>query len=140
MYNVEPRSDIKLFFILAILLFLISIFNAVMRKYLKVKKRKPFSCNYVNKKHKKIDYIIIISFIIILLMTISYQNRNINGVSWYLEVWFVMLMFLVTSETFRAFMEWKYAENSKAYILTISQLIFSLALLGILIISNFFNI
>ncbi|MDY0236339.1 MAG: DUF4181 domain-containing protein [Gudongella sp.] len=136
---IEPMFWIKLFFVLAVLSLLIFIFNTAMRKFLKVEKRKIFSYNHVNEKHKKIDWTIRISFLIIFLITYFYQTRSSDRVIWYLETWFVILMFLVISEIVRAFMEWKYAENRKAYIFTISQLIFILALLGIGFTSNFFN-
>lgn len=131
MYTIEPMFWLKLIFVLAILSLLIFTFNSLMRKYLKVEKRKAFSYNHVNKKHEKIDWIIRIIYIMVILITTFYQVKNINGVSWYFEVWFIILMYLITSEVVRAFMEWKYSENRKEYIFTISQLIFILALLGV---------
>ena len=114
------------------------VFNSLMRKYLKIGKRKIFSYNHVNEKHKKIDWIIRITYIIMALITLFYQSGNINGVSWYFELWFVVLVFLTTSEMVRAFMEWKYSESRREYIFTISQLIFTLALIGITIATSFF--
>lgn len=127
--------------ILALLLY---IFNAVMRKYLKVEKTKLFSYNHVNEKHKKIDWTIRISFLIIIIITHYFVIRSIKENTretiWYLEIWFVMLVFIIISEMVRAFMEWKYAENRKAYIFTISQLIFILILLLIIFSTNLFNL
>lgn len=140
MYGIEPIFWIKLFVVIGILSLLLFVFNSLMRKYLKVEKRKAFSYNHINEKHKKIDLVIKISYIIMVLITLFYQSRNINGVSWYFELWFVILMFLTISEMVRAFMEWKYSENRKEYIFTISQLIFTLALLGISFASNFFGL
>lgn len=111
-----------------------------MRKHLKVEKRKLFSYTYINEKHKKVNRIIRISFTIILLIISFYEYRNINQVSWYFEFRFVFLMFLAVSEMFRAFMEWKYSENRKEYIFTISQLIFLLVLLGVLFTSDPFGL
>lgn len=140
MYSIEPLFYIKLFFLLAIFFLLMFVFNSIIRKYLKIEKRKAFSYAYVNEKHKKIDWIIRISFIIILFISNFYQRRNIGEVKWYFEIWFIALVFIVISDLFRAFMEWKYAENRKTFIFTISQLIFILGLLGILFASNFFNL
>lgn len=140
MYVIEPMFWMKLVFVLAILSLLIFIFNSLMRKYLKVEKRKAFSYNHVNKKHEKIDWMIRIIYIMIILITSFYQIRNINGVSWYFELWFITLMYLIISEIVRAFMEWKYSENRREYIFTISQLIFILLLLGISFISDFFGL
>lgn len=140
MYSIEPLFYIKLFFLLAIFFLLMFVFNSIIRKYLKIEKRKVFSYAYVNEKHKKIDWIIRISFIIILFISNLYQRRNIGEVKWYFEIWFIAFVFIVISDLFRAFMEWKYAENPKTFIFTISQLIFILGLLGILFASNFFNL
>ena len=140
MYDLDTLFWIKLFILLGILALLMFIFNITMRKYFKVEKRKTFSYNHVNEKHKKIDWTIRISFIIIMTITHFFITRNLNEPIWYLEIWFLILVFLVVSEMVRAFMEWKYAENKKAYIVTISQLIFVVALLGILFTSNFFNL
>lgn len=141
MYGVEPIFWIKLIILMVILSSVIFIFNTVMRKFLKVEKRKSFPYNHVNEKHKKIYWIILISFLIILLTTHFFRTRNLNEAIWYLEVWFLILVNLVISEIVTAFMEWKYAENRKAYIFTISQLIFSLIIILLVIFySSFFNV
>lgn len=139
MSGIEPIFWIKLFVFIGIFSLLTFIFNSVVRKYLKVEKRKIFSYNHVNEKHKKVDWIIRISFIIILSITHFYIIRNLNGAIWYFETWFLILVFIVVSEIVRAYMEWKYAENQKAYIFTVSQLIFIVVLLLIAFFSNFFN-
>lgn len=97
-----------------------------MRKWLKVekKKRKFFSYNHVNERHKKIDWTIRITFTVILLLEYFY---NVTGGPaekvWYFEIWFLMGMFIIVSEAVRAIMEWKYLENKKVSILTITQLV-----------------
>lgn len=141
MYDGELILWIKLIVVMIISSSVIFTFNTVMRKYLKVEKRKSFSYNHVNEKHKKIDWIIRISFVIILLITGLFIPRNLNESIWYLDVWFLILTFLVVSEIVTAFMEWKYADNRKAYIFTISQLIFSLIImLSVIACSSFFNV
>ena len=125
--------------VLGILLSLLLIFESIMRKYLKIEKRKSFSYNHVNEKHKKIDAIIRIGVIIIILITVFYLIVTSSEPVWCFEPLFLILLFLVVSETTRAFMEWKYAENPKAYILTISQLIFTLILLGIISFLNYLS-
>lgn len=47
---------------------------------------------------------------------------------WFLQPWFILVVFIVVSEMVRAIMERKYAENPNAYKLTINQIIFSLIL------------
>jgi hypothetical protein len=46
--------------------------------------------------------------------------------NWFLQPWFIIFIFIVVSETTRAVMERKYAENPNGYKLTISQIIFVL--------------
>ncbi|MDW7669850.1 MAG: DUF4181 domain-containing protein [Bacillota bacterium] len=137
---VDPIIWIKLFLFIGILLLLSSIFSSLMRKFLKVEKKKVFSNKPLNEKHKKIDRIIRTSFIIILLITqIFIIARVIKEPAWYLKSPFLIITFSVASGIVRAFMEWKYAENRKEYIFTISQLIFILIMLLILLSTNFFN-
>ena len=140
MYALESIFWIKLIVFMGILSLITFVFNTVMRRYLKVEKRKAFSYNHVNEKHKKIDWIIRISFVIILTTTYFFIARNLNESIWYFENWFLLLVFIVVSEMVRIFMEWKYTENRKAYIFTISQLIFTLTILVVIFSSNFFNL
>mgnify|MGYP002655748804 CR=1 FL=1 len=101
-----------------------------MRKWLKVEKRKPFSYNHVNSKHKKIDWGIRITFLSIFIIGFFINiSREPDKWFWFLEPWFLLTCFIFVLEVARAAMEWKYAENPKAYIVTISQVIFYLLLL-----------
>ncbi len=137
---IEPIIWIKLFLFIGILLLLSFIFSFLMRNFLNVEKRKAFSYNHVNEKHKRIDRIIRTSFIIILLITqIFIIARVIKEPTWYLKTPSLIIIFSVASGIVRAFMEWKYAENRKEYIFTISELSFTLILVLILLSTNFFN-
>lgn len=140
MYGVESMVWRKIFLIIGILSLLLFIFDFLMRKYLNLEKGKIFSHNHVNEKHKKIDWIIRISYLIIILMTQLFIIRSNRETIWYLQIWFIMFVYLTTSEMVKAFMEWKYAENRKKYIFTISKLIFTLILLWILFSTNFLNL
>ncbi|SMB86111.1 protein of unknown function [Desulfonispora thiosulfatigenes DSM 11270] len=144
MYGVDPLFWLKLFFVLAIFTSLIFAFEAVMRRYLKVEKRKFFTYNHVNEKHKKIDSTIRISFLIILFILYIYLVSGPDKIIWYLQPGVLGFIFLGISEIVRAVMEWKYAVNRNAYIFTISQLIFNIMLLIILLwivkANNFFGL
>lgn len=59
---------------------------------------------------------------------------------WFLETWFLMIIFIVVSETVRAMMEWKLAVNKKDYIFTISQLVFGVILLLTVVKTNFLGL
>lgn len=133
---------IKIFFMLAVLYICMSIFNYIMIKHLKVEKYKLFSYNHINEKHKKIDWIIRIMFVITMFVVLFYRETSIDAyasIQNFIQP-ILLVIFMVTSEMTRAFMEWKYAENRKTYIFTISQLVFSLILLFIVFSTNFFNL
>ena len=137
---VEPIIWLKLFLFIGILLLLSFIFSYLMRKFLKVEKRKAFSNKPLNEKHKKIDWLILNGFIIIIFITQFFIiARDIKEPAWYLKAPFISIIFIVALGIARAFMEWKYAENRKEYIFTISPLIFILIMSLILLSTNFFN-
>lgn len=125
------ETSSKIFIIAIIVFALLSIvFNMIMRKLLKIKKKEPFSYNHVNKTHKRIDWIIRITSLILLLVTSTYNlSVGFSGNHWYTDFGFVMISYLLISEIFRAFMEWKYLPNEKDYILTISYLGFCMIFL-----------
>ncbi|TLS36279.1 DUF4181 domain-containing protein [Pseudalkalibacillus caeni] len=112
-----------------------------MRKWLKVDKKKLFSYNHVNEKHKKVDWTIRITFLIVLLFGFFLALINIsNGRAWIWEPSFVLFIYIIVSETARAIMEWKYATNRKAYILTVSQLGFTVIIILSVFFTNFFGL
>lgn len=134
MYAIGPIPWINIFLVIGIYLLIILCFNFIMRKYLKVDKRKTFSYNHVNEKHKRIDWTIRIIFMITLMILtfIGVYKYNNEGL-WKLMPSILFVIFLMVSEAVRAFMEWKYATNPKAYIFTISQTVIMLILFPILI-------
>lgn len=119
--------------ILFLVVFSISIFvlNAFMRRYLKIEKKKTFSYNHVNEKHKKIDLIIRFGGLVFVIITYFYvsSNPDLEGTIGAYVPFILLITSIIILELVRAFMEWKYAENKKAYILTISQLILILIFL-----------
>ncbi|MGM0846424.1 MAG: DUF4181 domain-containing protein, partial [Bacillota bacterium] len=96
--------------------------NKLIRKKLKVKKKKMFSYNHLNEKHKKIDWTIRGSFIILLLVSfISKISLDFQVTAWYLETHNQIIGFIILSEAVRAVMENRYAENSNDYKFTLIQ-------------------
>ncbi|GAB3056353.1 DUF4181 domain-containing protein [Virgibacillus ainsalahensis] len=141
MYVVEPAFWPNLILLLAIILLLMVLFNTIMRKWLRIKKKKFFSYNHVNEKHKKIDWTIrITTIVVILLGYIITITRGPMDMIWFLQPWFILFIFMIVSETVRAVMERKYAENPNAYKLTISQIVFFLILLFTLFMTDFFGL
>ncbi|WP_033540904.1 DUF4181 domain-containing protein [Planococcus sp. CAU13] len=141
MYGVEPFFWTKLFLILAAFAILSAVFNAILRKWLKVKKPKLFSHNYVNDRHKKIDRSIRVLFIVLI---IAGGSTNVlflpGGPYFFLQPWFFLFVLIFTAEIVRAVMERKYAENPNAHIYTLCQSAFLLVLLVLLFTTEFFGI
>ncbi|TMU85052.1 DUF4181 domain-containing protein [Bacillus sp. BHET2] len=101
------------------------LFNRVMRKWLKVEKKKWFSYNHLNDTHMKMDWTLRISFVIVLVIGFFINvTRGPSESIWFLETPFLVIVFVIISETVRAIMEKKYAENKNDYLFTISQLVF----------------
>ncbi|MGG1220910.1 DUF4181 domain-containing protein [Priestia endophytica] len=141
MYSIEPNFGLRFISLLAIILLLWFLFNTIMRKWLKVERKKLFSYNHVNEKHKKMDWTIrIITIASILLGFIINMSRDSTDWFWFLQSWAVLFIFIVVSETVRAVMERKYAKNPNAYKLTISELLFILILFFILFKTDFFGL
>ncbi|WP_124052247.1 DUF4181 domain-containing protein [Priestia endophytica] len=141
MYSAEPNFGLKFISLLAIILLLWISFNTIMRKWLKVERKKLFSYNHVNEKHKKMDWTIrIITIASILLGFIINMSRDSTDWFWFLQSWAVLFIFIVVSETVRAVMERKYAKNPNTYKLTISELLFVLILFFILFKTDFFGL
>ena len=132
---------LTLLLLLAIVMLLFLLFNAVMRKWLQVEKKKLFSYNHINEKHKKMDWTIRVVFLVVLLLgNFINVTREPMEWFWFFETWFLLIVFIVVSETVRAVMEWKYAVNKKDYIFTISQLIFGVLLILTVIQTNFWGL
>ena len=141
MYGFDRISWLELLLFLTVVITLFLLFNAVMRNWLKIEKKKLFSYNHINEKHKKIDWTIRIVFLASLLLGYFINVlRDPMEWFWFFETWFLLIVFIVVSETVRAVMEWKYAVNKKDYIFTISQLIFGVTLILIVIYTNFFGL
>lgn len=112
-----------------------------MRRWLGVEKRKAFSHNHVNDKHKKIDWSIRLFFIAMMVIG-GFINVTIIPREPYLflQPWFLLFVLIFITETVRAVMEKRYAKNPNAYIFTVYQLVFTLILLILLYTTDFFGI
>jgi divalent metal cation (Fe/Co/Zn/Cd) transporter len=128
-YGVEPAAGARLALLLAIVLVLLFSFNILARKWFKVEKKKLFSYNHVNEKHKKIDWLIRLSSMASILVGYAINiTRDPSDWYWFLQPWFILTFYIVISQAATAVMERKYAQNPNAYKVTISELIFALIL------------
>ncbi|WP_260508235.1 DUF4181 domain-containing protein [Cytobacillus firmus] len=127
MHIIDPVFWPKLLLLITIVGALMYFFELSLRKRLKVEKKNFFSNYHINDKHKKVDWTIRISFLVILLngAGINIERDPLESL-WFLEPWFLLIVIIVTTEMGRAFMEWKYTENRKAFVVTICQLVFIL--------------
>ncbi|MFJ7954249.1 DUF4181 domain-containing protein [Lysinibacillus sp. NPDC096418] len=136
------NNEFLIFIIILIgLWFCIVTFSLGMRKILKVERKKWFSYNHINDVHKKIDWAIRITFtILVLAYTFYLIFTNSPEFTGDIELWMVFLVFLVVTESVRAYMEWRYVENRKAYVLTIIEMVFFIALFTLMMKTNFFGL
>ncbi|NRG48496.1 DUF4181 domain-containing protein, partial [Bacillus sp. CRN 9] len=100
-------------------------------------KRSFFSYNHINQLHKKIDWCIRISSAIVIIITqyfIIYQSHSIY-------VFLVTAtLFAVLDYSIRALFEWKYSQNPKQSILTISEMLILITVIAIVIRLDLLNI
>ncbi|WP_433748066.1 DUF4181 domain-containing protein [Falsibacillus pallidus] len=114
--------------------------NWILRKIFKVERMKWFSYNHVNERHKKIDWTIRISVIVLLVFQFALNAKNgFINTPWYLQTYNLLFIFIIFTEAVRAFMEKKYAKNKKQYLVTAYQLLFICILLGTMVSTRFFG-
>ncbi|WP_097150927.1 DUF4181 domain-containing protein [Ureibacillus acetophenoni] len=93
-------------------------------------KETRFSYNHVNDIHKKIDWAIRITSVIVIIASTYFRiYEEPLEFPWYFEIWFILIVFIVLSESVRAFMEWKYDTNPRTYILTLSEMVLLIGLI-----------
>lgn len=100
---------------------LIIVVRLFLRKTFNIEKEEKafFSYNYINDFHKKIDWAIRITSIITLIITfylIIYQDYSLN------LFLIALVIFTGIDYAVRAFFEWRYTQNPKQSILTISEM------------------
>ena len=116
--------------IFGIVLFFI---NKFLRKWLNVEKKEFFSNHFVNEKHKKIDWTIRISFIVLILF-VFFINVSGNPLKhiWILQPYILLFGLVIVTELVRIVMEKRYSKNKNDYIFTSLQLVvISLFLLAV---------
>lgn len=98
--------------------------NKFLRKWLNVEKKEFFSNNFVNQKHKKIDWTIRITFIVVVLFVFFVNvSENPSRHIWLLQPHILMFSLIFVTELVRIVMEKRYAANKNDYIFTTVQLV-----------------
>ncbi|EGQ27929.1 hypothetical protein HMPREF9372_0088 [Sporosarcina newyorkensis 2681] len=91
---------VKLILMISVFSLFVFFLNKILRKWLNVEKKKPFSYDHVNAKHKKIDWTIRIASIVLLLIGYSVNITRVPTERiWFLETYFILFAFLIVSET-----------------------------------------
>lgn len=140
MYAFESSFWLKLLLLIIVLSAAMFLFNTLIRKWLGVEKPKAFSHNHVNRIHEKVDWGIRIFFILLMLVGGFINATRLDGETYlFLETWFLLFAMVIVTETVRAVVEWKYAENPKAYLSTILQLAFAMILVILIFATDFFG-
>ena len=136
------NNGVPIFILFLISMWLLIVaFSFGMSKLLKVEREKWFSYNHINDLHKKIDWAIRITFTITLLVSTYYMIYSDSSETvWYFETWFLLIVFVAISESVRAYMEWRYIENRKVYVLTILEMVFMIVLVTFIVTTNFFGL
>ncbi|WP_033543576.1 DUF4181 domain-containing protein [Planococcus sp. CAU13] len=125
---------LKLAIIFFVLFLLISGLNFFLRKVFKIEKEKKsiFSYNHINDLHKKVDRFVRIGFMLLSIIIMYLVIFKEFPVTLYL----ILLIFLTMADYLvRAIFEWKYSQNPKQAILTISEM--SLFVIALIIIFHF---
>lgn len=125
--------------IIAGVLLSLFLFNLVACKLLNVERKKLFSYNHLNAQHKKVDWTIRIIFSILMVIGFIINMARYPSTIFLLEPYVLVLFMLFGREIVTAIMEWKYAENRNAYILTLLQLVFIAILLTVLYVTDIFG-
>ncbi|WP_339148819.1 MULTISPECIES: DUF4181 domain-containing protein [unclassified Sutcliffiella] len=105
----------------------------LLRRAFKIKKSKKefFSYNHINDLHRKVDWamrIIIMIVNITLVGMILYENISISVVV------FGLVVLIIGDRFVQAFFEWKYSDNPKEAILTLSDML--VMVLSVVIVSS----
>lgn len=135
------------FFWLKLVLFLVGVFciillfDLVINRLLKVKRKSWFFAKRINRQHYKLDWLVRIIFISLMIVgffinTFRYPLEPI----FFLEPYFLLFSLIFATEVLTAVMEWKYEPNRNAYKATIIQLLFIIALVTLIYSTNFFGL
>jgi hypothetical protein len=132
---------IKMILLLAAFGLMIYLINTVLRKWLKVERKKLFSYNHINDKHKKIDWTMrMISIVLIVAGSITNLSLAPSQRIWFLETNYILFGFIIASETARAIFEKRYSANQNDYLFTSIQLGYLSVLILSAFLTNFFGL
>ncbi|KHF39646.1 DUF4181 domain-containing protein [Halalkalibacter okhensis] len=139
-YGVEPMFWYKLIILILFVILLIIVFRVVIRTILRLEKGELNAYDFINGNHKKIHRIITSVTILWLILgyMINIQKDYMDELLLFKPGYILMISTGLLGLT-RVYMEWKYVENKKLYVFTLSQLVFYIILFVSIIMTNFFG-
>lgn len=109
---------LKLILILIVLVILVSVMQLAVRKIFNIKKKKSsFSYDFVNETHKKVDLSLRFAVTIFIIAFIMYSYEHGYDFTYYTVG---LLVSLIILDLENAYFHWKFAHESKQYILILS--------------------
>lgn len=117
-----------------ILFIIISGLNFFLRKVFRIEKEKKsiFSYNHINDLHKKVDWSVRIGTMIASLVVLYLVFYKEFPVTLYLVL---LVLVIMADYLVRAIFEWKYSQNPKQAILTISEM--ALIVIALIVVFQF---
>ncbi|ANU20567.1 hypothetical protein BBI15_10235 [Planococcus plakortidis] len=100
---------------------LVSIVKFILSKLLKIEKEKKdfFSCDYINEQHRKIERWVRWSWMLVSIFLIYLVLYRELPVTLYLSLF---IAWIATEAFVRAYFQWKYSEQPKQAVLTLSEM------------------
>ncbi|UOQ86556.1 DUF4181 domain-containing protein [Gracilibacillus salinarum] len=132
-----PMFFLKLILIIVGLLVVMWWLNKKIRRKLNVEKLPPNQ--HLNKQHEQLDWTIrIITIMVIVFGFLFNKTREYGDTIWWLQPWIPLAVGALIGATAKAYMEWKYAENPRQYVATISELCLAVvSVIGIIAVGYF---
>lgn len=131
----------SLILILSIFGLVLFIMNKFLRKWLNVEKKEFFSNHFVNKKHKKMDWTIRTTFIVVMLVGFFFNvSEDPSKHIWFFQPYILLFGLIFVTELVRIVMEKRYAANKNDYIFTSVQLVVISLFLIALFATDFFGL
>ncbi|WP_421385220.1 DUF4181 domain-containing protein [Bacillus salacetis] len=131
---------LKMILVMSAVGLFIFLINTVLRKWLNVERKPLFSYNHINEKHKKTDWIIRISSVVLIFAGfIINVSLAPSEQIWFLQTHYILFGFIIASETARAVYEKKYLPDQNDYLFTTIQMVFVTALLLTAFMTDFYG-
>lgn len=114
---------LKLVALLAVFYIVLYSTEYVARKLLKTERKRFWSNQYVNDKHRKIEWILKGMLMVgLVVLGIVYLSKETTMESWFTFYLSYMLFTTIVIEIARAYMEKKYAQSKNQYIVTLIEM------------------